>query len=163
MYPHRPPVISKVESPSNRIQRIVVTEAPPTNTSAAASTTTRLQEPVSCGSTVVYNQWSPVMRLGDLLQFVIVLLTNPTLAAAAALSSTTYHNHRAAALSTNRLSAPSPTQAAFVEEHKMEEYHDKAAEGAVDFAPNRFEAGYGKYLDPIASTAAWAANPMDVN
>jgi ubiquitin-protein ligase len=181
MYPHRPPVISKVESPpssSNRsiIQRIVVTEAPPTNTSNSASattastTTTRLQEPVS--TTVWYNQWSPVMRLGDLLQFVIVLLTNPTSSAsAAAASSTTYHNHRAAALSTSsRLSPTHHHHAAFVEEHKMgEEYYyqdSKATEGTVDFAPNRFDAGYGKYLDPIASTAATAsyvANPMDVN
>jgi ubiquitin-protein ligase len=206
MYPHRPPVILKVESslPSSlssssssttssnhRIQRIVVTEAPPTNSNtmsaatAAANTntttTSRLQDPASCGSstTVVYNQWSPVMRLGDLLQFVIVLLTNPTLAtsaaAAGAASSTSYHHHhRATALFSGCRSAPSPTHhhhhhhhAAFLEEHKMEEYQDKVAEGTVDFAPNRFEAGYGKYLDPIASTAAatgaWCANPMDVN
>ena len=37
----------------------------------------------------------------------------------------------------------------------------------VDFAPNRFETGYGKYLDPMASTAAATAaacaNSMDVN
>ena len=85
MYPHRPPVISRLESPTTNIQRIVVTEAPPLGQdwlppSTTTATTTASVSTVgsSCGTTIVYNQWSPVMRLGDLIQFLLQLFTHPS-------------------------------------------------------------------------------------
>lgn len=89
MYPHRPPVIFRIEN--LWMQRVLVLDTPPEGTSKRASThsipahnedTSKSQQrqhldPVntawSChGSlTVCYNQWSPVQHLGNLLEFLI--------------------------------------------------------------------------------------------
>jgi hypothetical protein len=210
MYPHRPPVIVRIDShPANtaatgsssssgrrqcrQVERIVVHEAPSIG---------QEPPPVSCGTTVVYNQWSPVMQLGDLLAFCMNVFTqteketnnaNANAASSARLTTgnpSSHHSHSSVrnaakrtggsmsqsnphhARSTPRMTGLHvgvglhvPVLAAVVEEHKVNEQ---------TFPINRFDAGYGKYLDPlvavlqsstVAAAAATAAmcNSMDVS
>lgn len=84
MYPHRPPLISRIvynhhNNDSNinsnaGIQSILVHEAPPnrgTGESTAEQEDNNSHDAIQCANTVVYRTWSPVQRLGDLLDFVI--------------------------------------------------------------------------------------------
>ncbi|CAB9497745.1 expressed unknown protein [Seminavis robusta] len=89
MYPHRPPLISRIVYQDNyggnnnntkqTIQTIVVHEAPPGRSDGASVISPEDQphqiknnaNPIHQGNTVVYHNWSPVQRLGDLLEFVI--------------------------------------------------------------------------------------------
>jgi hypothetical protein len=110
MYPHRPPLISRIvynnnygntsniipyslsgpPSPNNMqtIQSILVHEALPGRPDGGADSPTlatveanpetnkshNTDNTIQCSITVVYPSWSPVQRLGDLLEFVIATL-----------------------------------------------------------------------------------------
>ena len=223
MYPHRPPVISRIEdmpsdngqpttkdqtapgwdsftgNPFSRqhhlqlqnrsrpaVERIVIHEAPPNGQAPS----------VPCGSTVVYNHWSPIMRLGDLLSFVLNVLfeqdntdgceinngmTEASLSngclppdtvsrpsSAARRSDFSHRNTQYILSSSSSASSTSPTNTFFVEEHKMEDsisgvsdFHSNQPTDLNYFPPNRFDAGYGKYLDPLQPQQV--SNPMDVS
>lgn len=89
MYPHRPPLISRVvyhnqqqHKPHQGIQSILVHEAPPTKAFNSGdevpdnNNNNNIQSSpgsIHCANTVVYHSWSPVQRLGDLLDFVIAV------------------------------------------------------------------------------------------
>ena len=209
MYPHRPPVISQIEDMPNghgstaevaaswdsfsgnpfsrqhqiqqqnrtrpAVERIVIHETPPNGHAPT----------VPCGATVVYNNWSPIMRLGDLLSFVLDVLfdldgtgvtknssgmtdashfpSDSESMAGPGRSSDFSHRQAQPVASSASSQSNSPTNAIFTEEHKMEDANSGAAD--IDdlryFPPNRFDAGYGKYLDPLQPQQV--ANPMDVS
>jgi hypothetical protein len=75
MYPHRPPVISRMENMG--MDQILITDEPPggpqhqaegQDTFSSNGVETTLQGSLV---TVLYNQWSPVRHLGDLLIFLL--------------------------------------------------------------------------------------------
>ena len=192
-YPHRPPNIPRIDfpgqsqfhSPPAAVQHIVVTEAPPVTTctddddvqqqrqaeEVLSVSPSKTAQQLSCGGSTVCFEWSPVHMLSDLLNFVLQVLppqsrnihgmnmymqppTNdnspPTY-----VSPRYFQGQHERALDTDNT-------AMFLEEHKMEE-SSSTTSGVSVFPPNRFETGYGKYLEPVASTqASNICNPMDI-
>lgn len=64
MYPHRPPVISRIENMA--MEQIVIMEEPPGMPHGQETASGS-----SPGTTVYYKEWSPVRHLGDLLGFLL--------------------------------------------------------------------------------------------
>ena len=67
MYPHRPPVVSRLEG-NLWFERITIQES---HHVPAHLLRGQLSPSSLCGATVVYNQWSPIMHIGHLLDFLI--------------------------------------------------------------------------------------------
>jgi len=150
MYPHRPPTIARMEGVT-WMRHVVVQDTPHVS---------QAPPPDCCGNTVIY-QWSPVMHLGDLIDFLLesrrTVKPRPRLRP----SSPTH----ASGISTF---AALPTST-FVEEHKMEDddphvayQNQQRRNHDTFFPPNRFDVGYGKYMDLLATTTT-TSNAMDMN
>lgn len=199
MYPHRPPVVSRTEN--LWMEQVIVREAPPngmgspsdhaeahgearealhlslgdSSLPAGSSLPLSLHSSSSLGvKTVIYNEWSPVQGLGELLSFLLRSSLersdsqrrqspSPTTSGAAPAPSPPTTTSRAF------LPPPSSDSIFFFEEHKMEDahsfcnhrnpHHDFSSQQnpsnqtnnkfMATFAPNRFDVGYGKYHNPI--------------
>ena len=153
MYPHRPPVVSRIEG--FWMERIVVHEAAPysANHYEDESFVTDLPDPNNpiCGTTVVFDRWSPVMHIGDLLEFIVkTIKCRP-----APTTMTAMHPSFTIPLSSSSLN-PQTSNHVFIEEHKMEDngshklttlQHLNPDKYTSCFPANRFDAGYGKFMD----------------
>ena len=110
LYPHEPPAITRVVHPN--IHHAMCTVEP------ATSSFTAIQ---SDNTTVVYDQWSPVRRLDDLLAYLIDALTR--------------HSHRGLGTPTLLLD----------EDMDVEESTTKPVLNLQqELSPNRFDRGYPK-------------------
>ena len=115
LYPHQPPMITHVVHP--RIQHVIVSVESPVN--AYAVTT-------HCHSTaLVYNRWSPVVQLGDFLDFLVEGLSK--------------HGDR---------NVVTPTLLSD-NDSLMQEETGVSLELETVFTPNRFDWGYPKPGDQI--------------
>lgn len=225
-YPHKPPVVSRIEGLAG-VERIVVNDAPPPPQSvsdnevqtrdnsnnetrgievgpsltrsqsadavsallplqeqdatgygshidgAAWQTTTQetsMSSPADAayrvcvgGTTVVWNHWSPIVSLVDLIDFLL------RLAAARPMPDQAGHNHcniNPGSLSLSRFasfhslygtaitSLGSSTKAGFIEEHKMQDTASSsdAPSTVVHLPPNRFDVGYEKLGKEVSSS-----------
>jgi len=76
-YPHKPPVISRLEGWSE-IEQILITEAPPMSSQGHKWDPSCNDLQATCPpSTRVYSQWSPIRHLQDLLDYLLLLELNP--------------------------------------------------------------------------------------
>lgn len=123
MYPHRPPVVSRIEG--LWMERIVVHEAAPDAKNADMAPTVR------CGNTVVFPHWSPVMNLGTLLEFCIETA-----------------NSYQAITTTTPTTIPTMVQET---NHSQQQQHDEQTMDVSHpfkftsvFPPNRFDVGFEK-------------------
>jgi hypothetical protein len=156
------------------MERIVVHEAPPMQPPEEPPYSDNDNDDdddatTSFGTTVVYNQWSPVLHLGDLLDFLLETTCerqptgpgnhNNNNNTRRTQQTTMNHNH----VTMNHMMNPpnfctSPTHANvgfFMEEHKMEDVANASSSNYNKYrsflSPNRFDVGYGKYMDPLAA------------
>jgi len=122
MYPHRPPLISRI---TNSPLSIVIAESPEQQQSICTNNTS---------NTAVYTEWSPVQRLSHVLNFIVDCLTNQK-----SIQDIGCSTQEADKATEKKL----PTLL-FVEEHKMEDadYHLTSSSDDLTFAPNRFDVGY---------------------
>lgn len=152
MYPHRPPTIARMEGVT-WMKHVVVQDAPSME---------KHHTSIDCGTTVIY-EWSPVMYLGDLLDFLMQSRTrfsrpsNNNTHLLGASKEEDAKNGQGMLMGDN-------DTAFFVEEHKMED----VTAAHLFFPPNRFDIGYGKYMDLFQAKTGTpqifnSSNAMDVN
>jgi hypothetical protein len=135
---------------------VVVQDAP----SADAEYPPRL---LDCGTTVVY-EWSPIMYLGDLLDFLLDSRNRAAVPTTLSSKSTSSSTCSTPMESGSRMGALNhDLNSSFPEEHKMEDGVAAHHHLNLYFPPNRFDVGYGKYMDLLAQQQACSNNAMDVN
>jgi hypothetical protein len=173
MYPHRPPVISRLEGDDLWMDRIVVQESPPSVMRGSV-------RPTVCGSTVVYNQWSPILHIGDLLDFLIQtgLSGRPTGNGNwNTNTNTTDNNNMTTMKGVDHNDDHNDNMGGIcVEEHKMDDastmsfvpthhpFGTYRSGTPPDLNANRFDVGYGKCEDPLSlstTTTTSSSNAME--
>ncbi len=178
MYPHRPPVIPRVENMA--MDQIIIVDEPP---GMPQGQDTASETP---GPTVIYQGWSPVRQLGDLLGFLLkTSAQQPIHARSSSAASTSGFDTRSnsnqistevslamtsesfsssptdvsSSVTDGRIGRPTTgTSLYFMDEHKMDDamgYRRYSSEqsghnmASQVLLPNRFDVGYGKYCNPL--------------
>ena len=160
MYPHRPPTIARMEGVT-WMRDVVVQDAP--------SGDEYPPRVLDCGTTVIY-EWSPIMYLGDLLDFLLESKSRAASSTTLSKSSSSMCSGSTTCMGSNsRMGAlNNDLNATFLEEHKMEDGVAPHHHLNLYFPPNRFDVGYGKYMDLLAAAGpspqqSCSNNAMDVN
>jgi hypothetical protein len=115
----------------------------------------------SFGMTIVYNHWFPLFHLGHLLPLLLERTVEsrarPTTWRTQPINQTMNQS-----MNQNNMNPPNFCMSAmhanvgfFMEEHKMKDVATATANNNYNkcqsfLSPNQFDAGYGKYMDPLA-------------